>query len=397
MFAGFGDLPQLDPIIAHEVTDDGWRGLTERGEVLTIKGANGHKAEVPEGDLLITRGGKAVGRRAIEQRGFKVDDYLTLYNQASALFRKGKTYEALVESNALMAMAPTFYARFNRAFILLTLGQWTEGLAEYELCERESPFLRPKMRAALEAGIAPWRGEDLAGKRLMLVHDHGFGDTIQMLRYVPKLQAMGAEIVLHVLPELHSIAAQFAPVAGNDDLHVDYCVSFLHLLRWLKVTPDNVTSEPYITVDAALREKWGERLGASKQMRIGVAWSVGVYYKDDYPRALPLDQLLVGVPSDAELFNLQRQTFGDARGTQVFNDLEFDDFADCAALMSLMDIVISVDTAALHLAGAIGHPRVFGLLSYWHSWRWLAPWYGSVKLCRQRVPGDWASALEQIC
>jgi ADP-heptose:LPS heptosyltransferase len=82
-----------------------------------------------------------------------------------------------------------------------------------------------------------------------------------------------------------------------------------------------------------------------------------------------------------------------ALGVKAF---EFEDFADCAALMSRMDQIVSVDTAALHLAGAIGHPNVVGLLSHWHSWRWIAPWYESVRLLRQTAHGDWGSALAQL-
>jgi ADP-heptose:LPS heptosyltransferase len=75
---------------------------------------------------------------------------------------------------------------------------------------------------------------------------------------------------------------------------------------------------------------------------------------------------------------------------------EFADFADCASLMMQMDMIVSVDTAALHLAGAIGHANVVGLLSHWSSWRWVAPWYANVRLCRQAAAGDWSSALAQI-
>jgi hypothetical protein len=396
-WAGFGDLPQLDPIIAYEPTDDGWRGLTEHGELLEIHGQNGHKVEVPDGDILVMRAGKPVGRRAIEQRGFAIDDYVRHFDQAAALFRSGKTQEALAESDAVMALAPTLRARFNRAFVLLTLGQWADGLAEYELCERESPFLRPKMREALEAGIKPWRGEDLIGKRLLLVHDHGFGDTIQMLRYASTLRVMGADVVMMVPPELMRLAMQVGTVISSTSrvIHADYVCSFLHLLHWLRVTPKPVTCNPYLKVDPMLRQKWVERLGASTRLRVGLAWSVGVIYPDDYPRAIPFDELYDWLEVEVELYSMQTQ-MPPAFWEQNIHSFKFEDFADCAALMTLMDKIISVDTAALHLAGAIGHSQVYGLLSHWHSWRWQAPWYSQIKLCRQTSAGDWSSALEQI-
>jgi hypothetical protein len=98
---------------------------------------------------------------------------------------------------------------------------------------------------------------------------------------------------------------------------------------------------------------------------------------------------------DAEIHSVQSQNGYDARRLNVHVHA-FRDFADCAALMLQMDEIVSVDTAALHLAGAIGHPRVFGLLSHWASWRWLAPWYGNVRLCRQKKPDDWSGALAEV-
>jgi hypothetical protein len=397
-WTGFGDLPQLDSIIAYESTDDGWRALTANGELFEIHGQDGRRAEVPDdNNILVVRAGKAIGRRAIEQRGFKIDDYITHFDQAAALFRSGKTQEALAESDAVIALAPTLRARFNRAFVLLTLGQWTEGLAEYEICERDSPFLRPKTREALQAGIKPWRGEDLTGKRLLLLHDHGLGDTIQMLRYVPALQVMGADVVMMVPPELMRLAMQVGTVIANTMrvIEADYVCSFLHLLHWLRVMPGMVVGSSYLKVDPMLRHKWVERLGGSKQLRIGLAWSVGVIYQDDYPRAIPFDELFDSLDVETELYSLQTQS-PPAFWEQGIYSFKFEDFADCAALMTCMDKIISVDTAALHLAGAIGHPQVYGLLSHWHSWRWLANWYSNVKLCRQTTPGDWNSALEQI-
>src|SRR5262249_39660159 len=114
----------------------------------------------------------------------------------------------------------------------------------------------------------------------------------------------------------------------------------------------------------------------------------------DYPREIPLGELIAAL-GDAELHSVQVQNADEARALGVHVH-EFSDFADCAALMMQMDEIVSVDTAALHLAGAIGHPRVTALLSHWASWRWLAPWYADMRLCRQASAGDWASALAAL-
>ena len=130
-----------------------------------------------------------------------------------------------------------------------------------------------------------------------------------------------------------------------------------------------------------LRDKWRERI-SDKRKNIGIAWSVGVPHEDDYPRSVPLQQLVGALGSDSVLFPVQQES-----------PALFEDFADCAALMSVMDEVVTVDTAAVHLAGAIGHPRITLLLSHWASWRWQLPLYRNIRICRQDAPGDWESAF----
>src|SRR5262249_24037241 len=143
-----------------------------------------------------------------------------------------------------------------------------------------------------------------------------------------------------------------------------------------------------------LANDWHIKLGPKDRKRVGIAWSIGKPSDGDYPREVPLAQLVAAL-GGAELHSVQVQGADEARARGVHVH-EFEDFADCSALMMTMDEIVSVDTAALHLAGAIGHPRVYGLLSHWASWRWIAPWYSNVKLCRQAKPDDWSSALEQV-
>jgi len=213
------------------------------------------------------------------------------------------------------------------------------------------------------------------------MHAHGFGDTIMMLRYVPILWALGADVVVDVPPTLQRLV-RWSP--GEDG---DYFVPILHLLYFLSVTPDNVESyTPYLGVEPMPTQ--------FKRNRIGIAWSIGKPSDGDYPREIPLEQLVAAFP-DAELHSMQTQGAEEAQRLGVHVH-DYEDFADCARMMMQMDEIVSVDTAALHLAGAIGHPRVTGLLSFWHSWRWVARWYDNVKLCRQTSPGDWWGALAQL-
>jgi len=382
-----GALPELDPVISHEITDYGWRGLTQQGEVLEVKGTNGHKAEVPS-EIIVSRDGRPIGRRAIRnERAVDIDAYLMHFNRVVELYSANQIEQALAESGLALQIFPTLRSKFNRAMVLLAAGRWDEGLAEYLECEQHSPFMRPQVREALALGMKPWRGENLRGKKLLLLHAHGFGDTIQMLRYVPSFRTVGARAVVRLPPELQRLANQ--PFSEG----ADYFCPILHLLHFLHVKPQNVDGRPYLAVDAKLVESWRERI-QSPRRKVGVAWSIGKPSKGDYPREIPLWELVEAL-GDVEIHSVQTQNADEARELGV-NVHQFEDFADCAAMMMCMDEIVSVDTAALHLAGAIGHPRVSGLLSHWASWRWLAPWYENMRICRQAKADDWSSALAQL-
>ena len=381
------DLPYDDnPVIAAEPTPTGWRGLTQRGELLEVRSSGG----VPE-DLVIMRGSSAVARRKIERGELHIDEYTAHYDRALKLTRDNHPLEALSEIEATLALAPTLFARFNRAMILLALGRWREGFAEYRQCEDLPPLIRPPVAVAFAAGLKPWCGEDLAGKRLLLIHAHGFGDSIMALRYVPLLKACGAEVILQLPHELLLFGEQLAEIT-TDLVEADYFCPMLHLVGLLEL----VESTPYLKVDREEIRDWRELLGPGRH--IGIAWTPGAQSADDFPRGISLEQLLYrnfAIFGDAKLHSVQMQGAEEAQALGL-GTYQFGDFSDCAAAMLAMDQIISIDTAALHLAGAIGHPNVVGLLSYWHSWRWLAPWYSNVRLLTQTSAGDWASALEQL-
>ena len=393
IFAGFGDVTELEPVITHEVTDYGWRGLTGDGEVLEVKSANGHKVDVPN-EITVTFRGNAIGVRPVLKPPKPIDigEYLEHFNAAVDAYKVGELSAALLYSDAAIALAPTLRARFNRSMILLAMGRWREGLDEYEKLEQHAPFIRPQVKEALAAGLAPWRGEDLMGKRILVIHAHGFGDTIQCLRYIPHLHTMGAKISVHVPNELARLAMPFGD--SFELSKCDYFIPFLHLLTRLQVEPDAPPDPPYLSVHLNLVDNWRARLGLATRKRIGIAWSVGKPSNGDYPREISFDELWARLDHDADLYSVQTQRPDDSwvRGVKCF---DFEDFADCAALMLCMDEIITVDTAAVHLAGAIGHPNVKLLLSKWASWRWVKNWYPNVKICRQTSDGDWASALAQ--
>lgn len=398
------DLPALEPVIAHEVTATGWRGLTREGEVFDVQ--TGAPVRGPPDKLVVARDGKPIGQREVRNDlGISIDEYVARSDHAMALYRSNQLDEALYEYEALCLRAPTTRAYFNRGLVLLSMGRWDEGLPEHEL---RFALRKPASVAAVESKAIPqWRGENLYDKRLLLVHDAGFGDTIAMLRYVPALELLGAKVTLLMPPELQVLAEQLAPVVSEANIAADYFCPMLSLPRWLNETPSMVPSgTPYLTASDALRDTYLDRNpsslgGPSRSGRsgIGIAWSVGRPSIDDYKREIPLVLLVAAVRRaypDCELYSVQMQEAIQARMLGVWT-FPFEDFAHCAAFMQTLDRIITVDTAAAHLAGAIGHPDVTLLLSDFASWRWRGnPFYPQFKICQQRAPGDWASALAQL-
>jgi hypothetical protein len=384
--------PDLTPVIACERTVSGWRGLTADGEILDVKTANG----IPFADsVAVQRNGETIGYRTVPSQ--TADGVIAQYQQhldcALLSLRDNDLERALDEIDEALRAASTWGARLNRALILLAMGRWNEGLDEFVSCETLSEmFMRPRYRAALGFGLQAWRGEDIAGKHLLLIHDHGFGDSIMMLRYVSRLRALGAKVTLVMPPELHRLAQQCAPVT-HELVDADYFCSLLMLLHVLKQTPRDIPTAPYLKVDPVLARKWRGRI-SEEHKNIGVAWSVGKLYDGDYPRSATLADFTRALGREGALISVQQQGSAEADMLGV-EHYQFEDFADCAALMSMLDEIVTVDTAALHLAGAIGHPRVTVLLSHWASWRWLSPLYENIKFCRQRSPGDWESAFAQ--
>jgi hypothetical protein len=143
-----------------------------------------------------------------------------------------------------------------------------------------------------------------------------------------------------------------------------------------------------------LQQRWRERLGSSGRSRIGAAWRVGAIIDGDYKREIDLAPLREAL-GDAEVYSVQAQGADEAAACGV-QTVAFDDLADCAAFISLMDRIVTIDTAAVHLAGAIGHPDISLLLGHHASWRWNLQPYANVDLYQQPTAGDWGSVLEAI-
>lgn len=298
--------------------------------------------------------------------------------------------------------------QFNLSATLLSHGDFTRGWNFYERRWELRQFVKRPRRT-----LQPqWQGESIRGKRIFLYPEQGLGDTIQCVRYVPLLAARGAEVILEVQPGLERLMKSIAGVShvhrpgqyrGSYDLHCP----LMSLPRAFGTDLSNIPADvPYLTPDSLDVERWAERVD-SPGLRVGLVWSGNPSHTRDRLRSIPLQQLreILAVPG-VRFYALQkgpglRQLTEVAESLRpVVLDEELKDFGDTAAAIANFDLVITVDTAVAHLAGALGKP-VWILVAKSADWRWLrdrtdSPWYPTAKLFRQEVLGDWTDVLEQL-
>ncbi len=301
----------------------------------------------------------------------------------------------------------------NRAVALLHAGRWEDAWRDYEW-----RFSRPGYAAVSNAQllglIEP--GADLRGQRILVWHEEGFGDTIQFARYLPMLAALGAEVIASVPAQLVRLLSGMDGItvvkAGNGLLppHDAHC-PFFSLPRAFGTTTRTVPGEPYLSADPALAAIWAARL-SGEGVRAGLVWAgqarpwLQGFTSVDRRRSVGLAAFApLAAVRGVQFVSLQAGTqaaqVGDTPlGMELTDRMEFvRDFADTAAMIANLDVVISVDTSVAHLAGAMGKP-VFLLDRYDNCWRWLhgrsdSPWYPAMTIFRQPRPGDWSAVMHR--
>jgi tetratricopeptide (TPR) repeat protein len=337
-------------------------------------------------------------------------DYIeALINRGNALGDLLRPADALSSyEHALTLMPDQADAHWNRSLIWLAEGDFERGWREYEWRLR-------RMSAGRRDFPQPmWSGEDsIAGKTILLHAEQGFGDTIQFVRYVPLVTARRATVVLQVQGSLKALLSNLRGVSAIIDQDeslppFDLHCPLLSLPLAFKTTLDTVPFDiPYVRPSAGRVKKWSVRIAGANSLRIGIAWSGSSTHKNDHNRSIALSRLaplLAG--SRIKWVSLQREVRdADLRTLESLPQVaalgrEFDDFADTAAVISLLYLVISVDTAVAHLAGAMGKPA-FILLPFKGEWRWLtgrddSPWYPTARLFRQPSAGDWDSVIARV-
>lgn len=296
-------------------------------------------------------------------------------------------------------------ARFSRALLYLEQGNFTFGFADFEQRWQATDFPGRNISGA------EWRGDDPKGKTILVHAEQGFGDTIQFARYLPLLAERGARILFYVQPELLPAVttlqgvSEFIPAGSNVPAYDAY-VAVMSLPFHFGTVPATIPkSSPYLSAAGTLEDEL-ERLvpQSSDQFRIGFTWAGRPNHTNDRHRSCPLSNLgpLLKLPSTA-CFSLQKDP-RDEDGPTLENIVDLspflNDFGTTANILERLDLVVSVDTATAHLAGALGRP-VWLMLAHRGEWRWAlerdtSPWYPSMRIFRQSEPGNWATLAHTL-
>jgi hypothetical protein len=344
----------------------------------------------------------AAGQRAV---ALNPDDPVTLANLAVIHSERQEFDQAEACERAALALDPGHAgAHFGLAEVLLARGDFARGWEEYEWryqLEGAGVNLPP-------GGGRQWDGRPMPQGRLLVIADQGFGDTIQFGRYLPWVLQRCPDLVVASGPEMWPLLAQLG--ARNlrnrwQDLPAwNAYIPLTGLPRLADTRLETIPADiPYLHAPAALASRWASRLDQllpPGMRRVGLVWAGRQSHVNDHRRSAPLASLapLFAVPRVAYV-SLQKDRHSElARlhgGAPVLNlGPELATWEDTAAVLSGLDAVVSVDTAVAHLAGALGRP-VHLLLPHAAEWRWLlgrdtSPWYPTMRLHRQRWPGDWA-------
>jgi len=330
------------------------------------------------------------------------------HNLGVAFYQQGYYAQAVEAYRQALALEPAFAeGHVNLAITLLLRGEFAEGWAEYEW--------RLRMPGMAHAAPMPprWNGEPLAGKTIWVRTEQGFGDALQFIRYLPKIQGAGGKVVFACRPEFMRLLRGYAGIdqlaESGEAVSADYQVALLSLPGIFRTDAASIPAAiPYIEADPALVVQWRTRLGGDGRFKIGFVWASNVYNQRIRYRSCELrwfsplfelaDTLFVSLQKDADASH----GLAEWPATANLLDLggELTDFADTAAVVANLDLVITVDTAVAHLAGAMGKPT-WSLLSFVPDWRWFlaredSPWYPSMRLFRQTRAGEWAPVFAQV-
>jgi len=335
-------------------------------------------------------------------------NYADAYNtMASVLQKQGRCDEAIAAYNQAIRLKPDYaQAHLNLSFACLLSGKFAEGWKRYKwrFSTNISTYL-------LRDHPNRWNGLSIAGKKLLVVCEQGLGDSLQFVRYLPMVKALGLEVKFGVKRALYDLFLQLpgvdnlVEIPGNAaKIDFDFHVPLLDLPMIFGTTLKTIPAEvPYLFADPAKAECWKDKLNTEK-FKVGIVWAGSPEHSNDYSRSCALKHFAVLTKIEGvRLYSLQKGTAaGQLDDFPEVTDLadQLEDFSDTAAVVENLDLVISVDTAVVHLAGAMGK-STWTLLPFAPDWRWMldrddSPWYPTMRLFRQEKCNDWQGLFARV-
>ncbi len=329
-------------------------------------------------------------------------------NLGNALRVQGRLAESVASYERALAIRPDDpQVRMSRSLCWLEMGDFERGWAEYEWRLKCEEFAIPPFRQPM------WAGEPLDGRTILLYADHGLGDSIQFIRYAPMVRARGGRVIVACQKPLVRILAtcrgidqvitEGAPLPDHDVYAPLMSLPRIFGTR-LATIPADV---PYLTAEPALVERWRDELGPAGPLRIGIAWQGNPRNRRDRQRSFRLARFEpLAAVAGVRLVSLQK-----GAGTEQIGELgdrfgvldlgsRLDDLMASAAVMRNLDLVVTLDSALAHLAGALAVPT-WVAIPVAHDWRWLTdrednPWYPTLRLFRQTKLGDWNTVFQRM-
>jgi tetratricopeptide (TPR) repeat protein len=334
---------------------------------------------------------------------------------AEAHFNLGN---ALKEQNLLSEAVPCFQraleidpnhtpAELALAFTLLAMGRLAEGWHHYERRWRTPQLMSVPRREPR------WKGEDLAGRTILLGREQGFGDTLQFIRYAELLHERGAKVIVECACQLAKLlttcpGVDEVRIAGDPIPPFDFALPLMSLPGVFGTTLESIPARvPYLRPDADLVERWRDALGNRSEFKVAIAWHGQPSHTSDRFRSIPLAQFEpIARATGIRLYSIQvghgREQLGGVAKDWPIVDLgdKLGDFCDTAAVLCNCDLLITCDSAPAHLAGALGIP-VWVALYFAPDWRWMlarpdSPWYPTMRLFRQTRPDDWSDVFVRM-
>lgn len=410
------------------ISPDFAEALLNRG--LTLADAGRHEEAIADYDRLLAidpghaealfnRGTSQASRNRPDEAIASFDQALALRpdwadalcNRGVALVSLNRQAEAIAAFAQATAIAPDHPdANCNESLAWLRLGDFRRGWVKYESrwASRDLASLRRTFAQPLWLG-----GETLRGKTILLHAEQGLGDTLQFVRYVPLVACLAAQVVLEVQPPLVPLLAGIegvSKIVGKGeplpefDVHCPLLSLPLAFGTELATIPADV---PYLTAPDSAAARWRERLGARTAPRVAIAWAGNRTNRNDHNRSIALAPLAAALQIPGiELVSIQKEIGEDDRALLQANAHirhvgdGLDDFTDTAAVISQLDLVVSVDTSVAHLAGAMARP-LWLMVPFAPDFRWMleredSPWYPTARLFRQPHIGDWENVLARI-